>query len=135
MKKTFLYAAWCVLFLLCTVLGFVEEPSGWVRVLLTALSVLFFLPPALLVRSAKKEKDAATVALLGKLSVLSLGLTALLLVGNILSALGSETLGIFLHVLLTVVSCPMICSGYWFISLFLWACLAIVCRGLRKTIR
>ncbi|HIS60046.1 MAG TPA: hypothetical protein IAC17_06375, partial [Candidatus Faecousia faecipullorum] len=53
----------------------------------------------------------------------SLGATGLLLALNFLTALGSETLGNVLHGILTIVSSPMICSGYWALSLFLWACL------------
>ena len=44
MKKSHLFALWGVLFVLCAALGFLPESSGW----MTAVSVLFFLPPALL---------------------------------------------------------------------------------------
>ena len=46
-----------------------------------------------------------------------------LLVANFLSALGSVTLGDVLYGMLVIVSSPMVCSGYWVLSLFLWACL------------
>ena len=42
---------------------------------------------------------------------------------NLVSALWSETLGSFLYYLLVILSTPMVCSGYWIMSLFLWACL------------
>ena len=62
------------------------------------------------------------------LSALSLGLTLILLVLNFLTALQSEFLGQVLHYTLVIVSSPMICSGHWAMSLFLWACLLIASR-------
>ena len=50
-------------------------------------------------------------------------LTALLLVVNFLTAVRSEALGNAVHAILVVVSSPMVCSGHWAMSLFLWACL------------
>ena len=92
-----------------------------------------FLPPALLIHQAGKQSDRHTLLLIRNLSALSLGLTLVLLVLNFLSALGSETLGAVLYGLLVVVSSPMICSGQWALSLFLWACLLMVSlRFLRR---
>ena len=55
------------------------------------------------------------------------------LVLNVLCAVRSELLGRVLHAVLTVVSSPMLCSGYWALSLFLWACLLMVSlKVLRK---
>ena len=48
-------------------------------------------------------------------------------------AVGSEALGNVLHYILVVVSSPMIASGHWALSLFLWACLLMVSlKQLRK---
>lgn len=132
MNHRILYAAWGGLFLLCAGLGFIPEPAGWVRGILTVLSLLFFLPPALLLRDAGAQGNRSTVTLVGSLSALSLGLTLLLLVLNILSASWSERAGVFLHVLLTVVSAPMMASGFWVLSLFLWACLLLVSLQMKK---
>ena len=123
MKKKSLFALWGVLFLVCAGLGFIPEPSGAVRWLLTVLSILFFLPPAVLVYQGRKAGDGHLLALIRNLSALSLGLTALLLIMNFLTACRSELLGNILHAVLVVVSSPMLCSGYWVLSLFLWACL------------
>ena len=49
MKKKSLFALWGGLFLLCAGLGFIPEPAGAVRWVLTGGSILFFLPPAMLV--------------------------------------------------------------------------------------
>ena len=51
MKKSFLLALWGGMFILCAGLGFVPDPTGAWRVLLTLLAVAFFVPPALLVNN------------------------------------------------------------------------------------
>ena len=123
MKKKGLFALWGVLHIVCAGLGFIPEPAGALRILLTVLSVGFFVPPALLLLCAKKEQDAAPRLLVRNLSGLSLLLTLALLVGNFLAALGPDALGQVLYSILVIVSSPMVCSGYWALSLFLWACL------------
>ena len=123
MNKKLIYTIWSCLFILCAGLGFIPEPEGSGQILLTLLSLLFFLPPAVLLQQAAKNADQHTAALVRNLSALSLGLTLLLLVLNFLTALRSEFLGQVLHYILVVVSSPMICSGHWAMSLFLWACL------------
>ena len=123
MNKKLLYALWGCLFILCAGLGFIPAPEGSGQILLTILSVLFFLPPAVLLRQSAKNRDPHTAMLVRNLSALSLGLTLVLLVLNFLTAMQSEFLGQILHYILVVVSSPMICSGHWAMSLFLWACL------------
>ena len=125
MKSQFLYALWGALFILCAGLGFIPDPAGALRVLLTGLSILFFLPPALLVWKGRREKDRQTLMLVRNLSIVSLGLSVGLIIANFLMAFRSELLGDILHGVLVVVSSPMICSGHWAMSLFFWACLLI----------
>ncbi len=126
MKKSTLFALWGCLFIICAGLGFIPAPAGAVRFLLTALSVGFFVPPAVLLYRAKQEKDTHILQLIRNLSALSLLVTMIALIGNFLSALSSEFLGNLLHAVLVIVSSPMICCGYWALSLFLWACLLMV---------
>lgn len=126
MKRSVLFALWGGLFILCAGLGFIPEPEGAARTVLTLLSLVCFVPPAWLLYKAGKEKDAHTLKLVRNLTALSLGLTLVLLIGNFLSALSSEVLGSVLYYVLVIVSSPMICSGYWALSLFLWACLLMV---------
>ena len=57
------------------------------------------------------------------LSAASLGVTLLLMILSILTAMASEAVGNLMHVLLVVFSTPMFCSNYWALSLFLWAAL------------
>ena len=123
MNKKLLYALWGSLFILCAGLGFIQEPEGKLQLLLTTVSLLFFIPPALLLWDAGKQQDLHTLKLVRNLSALSLGLTLVLLILNFLMAMGSEFWGQVLHYILVIVSSPMICSGHWALSLFLWACL------------
>ena len=125
MKYRFLYALWGALFILCAGLGFIPEPAGVLRVLLTGLSILFFLPPAVLVWKGRREKDWMALSLVRNLSIASLSLSVLLIIANFLTVFRSELLGDILHGVLVVVSSPMICSGHWAMSLFFWACLLI----------
>ena len=125
MKSQFLYALWGALFILCAGLGFIPEPAGVLRVLLTGLSILFFLPPAVLVWKGRREKDRMALSLVRNLSIASLSLSVLLIIANFLTVFRSELLGDILHRVLVVVSSPMICSGHWAMSLFFWACLLI----------
>ena len=119
MTKRALFILWGVFFALCAGLGFLPETG----IFTTMAALVFFVPPAVLLYRARQDSDDHTRLLIRNLSALSLGLTAALLVANFLTALSSEALGTAVHCLLTVVSAPMICSGHWALSLFLWACL------------
>ena len=123
MNKKFLYALWAGLFILCACCGFIPRTEGVLPLLFTIVSLLFFLPAGLLLWDAGKQQDLHTLKLIRNLAALSLGLTLVLLVLNFLTAMQSEFLGQVLHYILVIVSSPMICSGRWAMSLFLWACL------------
>lgn len=127
MKKNTLCVLWGVLLSLCGVLGFIPgfsaQVRGSVQALLTVLSLVCFLPPLALTYQAGKQSDRPTLKLVRNLSALSLGLTALVLVLSVALAMAGDRVGTFLHVVLILVSTPMVCSGYWAASLFLWACL------------
>ena len=123
MKQKVLTILWGGLFIVCAGLGFIPEPEKSMQALMTAASVLFFLPPTLLLYDAGRNRDRATILLIRNLAAISLGLTMVLLILNFLTVLSSEALGLILHYVLIIVSCPMICSGHWAMSLFLWACL------------
>ena len=125
MNNRFLYALWGAMFILCALLGFIPEPTGALRILLTSVAIVCFLPPAALVWKGRQEKDRMTLSLVRNLSIASLSLSAVLIIANFLTAFHSELLGDILHAVLVVVSSPMICSGHWAMSLFFWACLLI----------
>ena len=132
MKKSYLFALWGGLFVLCAALGFIPSPGAALKILLTLLSVVFFIPGALLLRHAALNKDRNTATLVRNLAAASLVLTLVLIIGNFFSVLGSARLGSILHTLLIIVSSPRICSQYWALSLFLWACLMISSIGILK---
>jgi hypothetical protein len=119
MNKTSYCTVWAGIYILCAGLSFIPEPAGFLKFLMMALSLGFFLPPALLLYRG----DRNTAQLIRNLSALSLGVTLLVLILNFVLAVSSETLGNLLHIVLTIVSAPMMASGYWVLSLFLWACL------------
>ena len=125
MRNRFLYALWGALFILCAGLGFIPESDGALTLLRTGLSILFFLPPALLIWKARQERNRAALLLVRNLSIASLSLSVALIIANFLTVFRSQLLGDILHGILVVVSSPMICGGHWAMSLFLWACLLI----------
>lgn len=126
MKKKLSYSTWAVLYIICAALGFVEEPEGFGKFLLTATGIIFFLPPFYLLLCARQERDQKTVRLLRLISICILCLSLVLIVLNFLSVYFDAYTGLFLHVLLVLFTAPMICSQYWALALFLWACLLMV---------
>lgn len=132
MKKRSLYIAWGVLYSICAGLGFIPEPEGVLTGLMVTLSLLFFVPPAMLLYHAVSREQYGTIRLIRDLSLASLGATLVTLVVNFLSVGASEAAGDVLYGLLILVSAPMICSRLWVLSLFLWACLLMVCLKYAK---
>ena len=132
MRKTVLHSFWAAGLILCACLGFIQQRSAGVQGLLTALSLLFFLPPALLLFFAAREGDKKEILLLFRLSLLSLGLTLLGLVLAIATAAGGKTLVTLANAALALVSAPMYCANSWVLSLFCWACLLCAGMKLRK---
>ena len=123
MKKPVLYIIWAVLYCLCVGFGFVKNPTEGEKLFLTALSIGFFVPPFCLVFQAKKEESRKTLLALRLVSGIVLLLSLVLLVLNFLSVYFSAQAGLVLYVLLVMFTAPMVCSQYWALSLFLWACL------------
>lgn len=123
MKRSSLLALWGILYIICAGLGFIPEPEGGVRVLLLVISLMFFVPPAMVLRDAVRCGDKKNIRLIRLLSAASLGITLLLMILSILTAVASEAVGSLMHVLLVVFSTPMFCSNFWALSLFLWAAL------------
>ena len=126
MNKTSFYTVWAGLYILCAGLSFIPEPAGFLKFLMIALSLGFFIPPACLLYRAKREKDRFTLKFIRTLSLASLAMTAAVLIVSVLSFMAPEWVGNFLHILLILVSVPMVCGQYWVLSLFFWACLLMV---------
>ena len=133
MYKKWLAGLWGGLFIVCAALGFIQQPQGALKIFICTLSLLFFVPPALLLYAGSREKNLFLLTLIRNLSFLSLLVTLLLLAANILAAPGSETVGSILNSILIIVSTPMMACGSWVLSLFLWACLLMASlRELRR---
>ena len=132
MSNKTLYFVWGGLFIFCGLLGFIPQPAGLVKALMVVSSLVFFVPGGLLLYLGKKEGDYRTIGIVRNLSLISLGVTLLLLVLNFLSGNASNAVGDFLYGLLVMLSAPMVCSQYWFLSLFLWACLLMTSLSLGK---
>ena len=123
MTKKYLYPIWGAMYVICAYLGLLPEQNAVGKAFMTAVSVLFFVPGFCLLGIAISQKNKKDLKYLRLISGIILGLTLLALVGNILSIMGSITLGNVLHVVLVLVSVPMMCGQYWALSLFLWAVL------------
>ena len=121
MKRKILYGVWAFFYILCAALGHIKNPQGAQAAAMTVLALVSFVPGFWLLIDALLEKCRAGLLRVRLISGLSLGLTLVALIANIASTAGSETLGNVLYVILIWVSSPMICSGYWALSLFLWA--------------
>ena len=125
MKKAILYFIWGFLYFLCAFISNVQSPTGVQSVALTVLSLLFFIPPGVLLYDALKKEDKKTLFLLRLLSILSLSLTLGALIANIAVVGASETVGNVLYQVLIFASVPMVCSQHYVLSMFLWAFLMI----------
>ena len=125
MKEKILYAIWACFYILCVGLGTLTQITPAGKVALVILSLLFFLPGALLLKEALDTHSRAGLLRIRVICLTSLILTLFLLVANIASANASPEVGAILYDLLLLVSAPMICAQYWVLSLFCWACLLI----------
>ena len=132
MEKKTLYWIWLGLFIFCGLLGFIPQPEGIVKVLMVVASLVFFVPGGLLLYVGKKEGNYGTIAVVRNLAIISLAVTLFLLVMNFLSGKASAAMGDFLYGLLVMLSAPMVCSQYWFLPLFLWACLLMTAISFRE---
>ena len=126
MKTRILYITWAGLYGVCAALGFIPVASGVGKALFLLTSLIFFIPPGILVYDAVTTGSRKVLCQLRVLSACSLGLTLALLIANIFAVNASAAVGQVLHGCLVLVSAPMFCSQYWLISLFLWACLLMV---------
>lgn len=129
MNQKKLLRTWAGLFILCALMGFLPAATVTRKTLMIGLSLSFFVPPAMLIHRAVKDPkpDRNLLRLIRNLSLLSLATTTLALILNFMSVMWSTAVGNALYALLVVVSSPMVCSQYWLLSLFGWACLLMVC--------
>ena len=127
MSKKVLFVLWGGLFIVCAGLGFIPEPEGFLKGMMTALAVFFFVPGFLLLRRHRR-----TAKMVRNLAAASLAATVLLIVANFLSIGAGKAMGDALYAVLVIVSSPMVCGGNWLLSLFLWACLLVAGSDILK---
>lgn len=125
MKKMILYGFWVFFYLICGFLGLIQPESSLQTAAMVVVSLLFFVPPGVLLAIAIRSGDRKTMLRLRMISILSLSLTLLFFVLNILAVGASESTGNALYYILNFVSVPMVCSRFYVLSMFLWACLLI----------
>ncbi len=121
MNKTILYIAWAGLFIVCATLGFIPEPEGFTLVMMIFLGLCFFLPPYFLLWKGYQEKDRTGLQRIRLLALVSLGLSFVLMVANLLSVLAPTWVGNVLYWALVILATPMMCSRIAMLSLLLWA--------------
>lgn len=121
MKKLWIF--WGAAYLICTVCAFFSVSEGAISGLFLLLSLGFFVPPGLLIFEAVQRRDRKTLRLVRNLSLISLGLTLVMILANFMSFQASEAWGLVLYWLLILVSTPMVCSQVWVVGLFGWAVL------------
>ena len=129
-----LYIIWAVLYVLCIVFSAIAEPVGGWLIPELLLSLVFFIPPAILLYRGVRNSHGFTLRLIRNLSIAVLAATTVTLCMTFLSVgmRASTEFGVFLQILLMIVSAPMLCSPVWGISLFFWACLMMICFQYRK---
>lgn len=132
MNKKQWYIAWGVLYAVCAALSAIGESLNVPVGLSVTAALLFFLPPAVLLGKAIPREQWGTVRLIRNFSIVSLGMTFLALILNLLSVSSSKTVGDALQAVLILVSVPMVCMQAWVVSLFLWAVLLMVTLKYRK---
>ena len=117
-----LYLAWGTLFTLTAALGllFPGAQNGLGLFCLRAVTVLFFLPPWMILAKARAEGVAFHTRLLRYLSLASLALTLVLVCAGILTAVDNPALGDLIHVVMAIVCAPLICSNFYVLPMFLW---------------
>ena len=124
-KKIVLYIVWACMYILCVGLGTLSA-EGFAVAAMALIGVAFFVPGFWLAAIAVEEKNRKGLRLLRIISICSLSLTVLALVGNFLTVQASPALGAAMFDILALVSAPMLCVQYWAVSLFLWACLLMI---------
>ena len=121
--KIVLYGVWIFFYGLCGILGLMEPETDLQAGMMTALSVVFFLPAWILLLRSLKAGEQKTVKTVRLICILSLSLTLVGFVANIASVRATEQTGLVLYRILNFLSVPMVCSRHYILSLFLWACL------------
>ncbi|MBO5891816.1 MAG: hypothetical protein J6Q30_03785 [Oscillospiraceae bacterium] len=129
MKNKSLFVIWILYYFVCVAFACIPNPQGPMKGFSLLLGLLFFVPGGILLARFCKANNRKGLVFFRNLSLTSLGLTVLLILGNFMATALPETAGNVFHALLILVSVPMICChGIWILSLFGWAIYLSVAR-------
>jgi len=129
MENKSLFVIWILYYFVCVAFACIPNPQGPLRGFSLMLGLLFFVPGGILLARYCKTNNRKGLVFFRNLSLTSLGLTVLLILGNFMATALSETAGNLFQALLILVSVPMICChGVWILSLFGWAIYLSVAR-------
>ena len=132
MNKKQLWVSWGVIYFVTVCMGALPDPGNVLKAFMALAAIGFFVPPGVLLYCSYKEKDLATAKWIFWISIVSLCLTTVFLVANILSVFLPEGVGNVLYAFLLLVSAPMVASQVWVLSMFAWACLMVTSRKLKS---
>ena len=85
MKAKTLYPLWGVFYIICVLLGAIPERNPVADAVLTAVSILFFVPPGLLLYACWKEKNQKWLRVIRVTALTVLIATVVLLLINLMS--------------------------------------------------
>lgn len=125
MKLKSVWLSWLYMFILCAVLGFIPEPTGFFKFALALIAAGFFAPGIVLLVKADHRDDTKTIRLVRTIAIAMLVLSTVLIMLNFLSATMTKAWGDVFYVMLVIFASPMVCGQYWVLSLFGWAFLMI----------
>ena len=123
MSKRALYILWGAFFVICAGLGFIPSPDGLAYWIMFFFSLIFFIPPTVLLYRAVKGGHREEIKRIFWICVASLLATVIALALNFLSVDATKAAGDAVYYILIVVSAPMVCGQIWVSSLFWWGCL------------
>ena len=123
--RTILYI-WGAMFIVCGLLGFIPAPDGFLKAICVLAAALFFVAPGMLLYRFYKDRDRAALGKMAWVAAGALGATLLLLLSNFMAVGAPTWVGDLLYGALVMVSSPMVCSRFWSVSLFCWACVLMV---------
>lgn len=124
-KEKILYCIWAGLFILCAGLGTITQRNTAGALILTFLSLIFFIPPIILLYDGLTTENKKMLLRVRLISLTSLCLTLIMIIATTLTLFASEAVGNVLNDIYIIVSTPMCCCYWQGVSLFLWACVFV----------
>ena len=129
MKNKPMFVIWILYYFTCVALACIPNPQGPLRGFILLVGLLFFVPGGILLARYCKAGHRKVLVFFRNLSLISLSLSVVMFLVNVLSTALSETAGDVCQALLILVSVPMsCCEDAWILSLFGWSIYLSVAR-------